>query len=141
RVVVIAVEEITEKVVAWGEAGVAGYIPRTASVADIVPLLVEIMRGEQTCSANVAAGLLHRLSNVGTSKTRDQRLTLVPVLTTRESEIAQMIAAGMSNKEIARSLNIGLSTAKTHVHHLLGKLNFQRRGQAANWMRGRQDRC
>jgi DNA-binding NarL/FixJ family response regulator len=41
----------------------------------------------------------------------------------------------MSNKEIARRLSIGLATAKTHVHNILRKLNLQRRGQTASWMR------
>ena len=67
-------------------------------------------------------------------------MTSPPMLTTRETQIAQMIVAGMSNKDIARRLNIGLATAKTHVHHLLGKLNLQRRGQAASWMREQRDR-
>ena len=40
-----------------------------------------------------------------------------------------MIAKGLSDKEIARWLNISLATAKVHVHNLLGKLNVQRRGQ------------
>ena len=40
-----------------------------------------------------------------------------------------MIATGLSDKEIARRLNISVATAKLHVHNLLGKLNVQRRGQ------------
>ncbi|MGH7841767.1 MAG: LuxR C-terminal-related transcriptional regulator [Candidatus Binataceae bacterium] len=139
-VVVIAVAETAEKIIAWAEAGVAGYIPRTAGLSDIVPLLLNTMRGEQACSARVAAGLLRRLSNVGNTNAEHHDITYSPTLTAREAQIAQMIAAGMSNKDIARCLNIGLATAKTHVHHLLGKLNLQRRGQAASRMRGHRDR-
>lgn len=57
-----------------------------------------------------------------------------PVLTPRELEIVRLIGSGLSNKEIARYLNIGLATTKSHVHNVLGKLNLQRRGQAASWM-------
>jgi DNA-binding NarL/FixJ family response regulator len=138
-VVVIAVAETVEKVIAWAEAGAAGYVPRTASLADFVPLLVDIRRGNQPCSASVAGGLLRRLSNGGTTNGRNHNVTVLSTLTARETQIAQMIAAGMSNKDIARRLNIGLATAKTHVHHLLGKLNLQRRGQAASRMREHTD--
>jgi DNA-binding NarL/FixJ family response regulator len=84
--------------------------------------------------------LLHRLSNGGSINGAHgaHHDVISPTLTARETEIAQMILAGMSNKDIARRLNIGLATAKTHVHHLLGKLNLQRRGQAASWLREHQ---
>jgi DNA-binding NarL/FixJ family response regulator len=134
-VVVIAVAETAKDVVAWAEAGAEGYIPRTAGVADIAPLLVDIRRGKQPCPASVAAGLLRRISNGGVRIGERQKTASSPELTSREVQIAQMIAAGMSNKDIARRLSIRLTTTKTHVHNILGKLNLQRRGQTASWMR------
>jgi two-component system, NarL family, nitrate/nitrite response regulator NarL len=134
-VVVTSVAETTEELIAWAEAGAAGYIPKTAGLADIVPLLIDIGQGKQACSANVAASLLRHLSNGGTASGRHHSTSSPPMLTAREAQIAQMIVAGMCNKDIARSLNIALATTKTHVHHLLEKLNLQRRGQAAIWMR------
>jgi DNA-binding NarL/FixJ family response regulator len=133
--VVIAVTEVPEQVIAWGEAGVAGYIPRTCGVAEIFPLLVDIRRGQQACSAGVATALLRRLAVLRTQVDGTDEVPGVPALTAREQQIGQMIAAGMSDKDIARRLNIGVTTTKTHVHHLLGKLKVQRRAQAANWMR------
>jgi two-component system, NarL family, nitrate/nitrite response regulator NarL len=124
RVVVIAVAETAEEVIAWAEAGAAGY----------VPLLVDIRRGGQPCPPSVVAGLLRQLSNVASANSGNRNMTSQLTLTRREAQIAQMIVAGMSNKDIARNLNIGVATAKTHVHHLLGKLNLQRRGQAASWV-------
>jgi DNA-binding NarL/FixJ family response regulator len=46
-----------------------------------------------------------------------------------------LIRSGLSDKEIARQLNISLATTKSHVHNLLGKLNVQRRSQVAEWLR------
>jgi len=119
---VIAVAETPEKVIAWAEAGAAGYIPKTASLADIAPLLVGILRGKQACSESVAAGLFRRLSIASRVNGGNRGTGSAPALTAREAQIAQMIAAGMSNKGIARCLNIGRAAAKTHVHHLIGKL-------------------
>ena len=138
-VAVIAIAETAEEVVAWAEAGATGYIPRTAGVADIAPLLVSIRQGEQPCPASVASGLLRRISNGGAPNGEHKNMTSSAALTARETQIAEMIAAGMSNKDIARRLTIELATAKTHVHNILGKLNLQRRGQAAIWMRCQRD--
>ena len=139
-VVVIAVAETAENIITWAEAGAAGYVPRTAGLAEIVPLLVEIRLGNQPCLASVAAGLLRRLYNVGGASGAIREIQSLPKLTAREAQIAQLIAEGMSNKDIARHLGIGVATAKTHVHNLLKKLNLRRRGQTAMWIREHRDR-
>jgi predicted ATPase/DNA-binding CsgD family transcriptional regulator len=55
-------------------------------------------------------------------------------LTRRETEIAQLIAAGLSNKEIAARLVIAQRTAEGHVEHILAKLGFNSRSQVAAWV-------
>ena len=52
-------------------------------------------------------------------------------LTERETDVLRLLAQGQSNKEIARELNIGEKTVKTHVSNVLGKLGVQSRTQAA----------
>jgi DNA-binding NarL/FixJ family response regulator len=56
-------------------------------------------------------------------------------LTRREQEILRLIDRGLSNKQIARELNMAVSTVKNHVHSILEKLHVQRRGQAAALIR------
>ncbi|MEO8714664.1 MAG: response regulator transcription factor [Acetobacteraceae bacterium] len=132
RVVALALAETEDSVIAWAEAGVAGYVPSSAALTDLCAMLAGIVDGAQACSARVAAGLLRRIAEGGA------RIALAPeapALTPRERQIVDMIGAGMSNKDIARRLNIGVATTKSHVHNLLGKLQIQRRGQAAAWMR------
>jgi DNA-binding NarL/FixJ family response regulator len=55
-------------------------------------------------------------------------------ITRRELEIAQLITAGLSNKEIARKLFLSERTVDNHVQHLLNKLNFHSRAQIAAWV-------
>jgi two-component system nitrate/nitrite response regulator NarL len=136
KVVVFAVAETSDNIITWAQAGVAGYIPRTAALADVAPLLVAIMRDEQPCSAHVAAGLLRRLHATLESGPDGSDLTALP--TFREMQVIELIGIGLSNKDIARRLNIGLGTTKSHVHNLLSKLNIQRRSQAALWLRAYQ---
>jgi DNA-binding NarL/FixJ family response regulator len=131
-VVVMGLNETYEEVVAWAEAGIAGYVAKHETLSDVPTLLLKIARGEQSCSASVASGLLRNASRKPASCDPS------PELTSREAQIIELIATGMTNKEIARRLNIGLPTAKTHVHHVLGKLQLQRRAQAAEWIRKQQ---
>ncbi|MFI5895048.1 response regulator transcription factor [Actinoplanes sp. NPDC051513] len=56
------------------------------------------------------------------------------VLTQRERQVADLIAQGMTNKEIARRLVISRSTAGSHVEHILMKLGFTSRVQVAAWV-------
>src|SRR5262249_29106664 len=62
RVVVFALSESVESVLAWAEAGVAGYIPCTAGAAELCALVDDISAGRQVCSGAVAAGLLQRVA-------------------------------------------------------------------------------
>jgi two-component system, NarL family, nitrate/nitrite response regulator NarL len=89
------------------------------------------MHGEQSCSTQVAAGLLRWIAIGRHSRLPQPDIVSPPSLTVREEEIAALIGAGFSNKEIARRLSIGLATTKTHVHNLLGKLGLERRTQVA----------
>lgn len=56
------------------------------------------------------------------------------VLTTREREIASLMADGLSNHEIAGRLVIREGTVEVHVKHILGKLGFRSRAQVAGWL-------
>jgi two-component system, NarL family, nitrate/nitrite response regulator NarL len=133
RIIALAVAETEAEIIAWAAAGACGYVPRSAALADLVGFLSGIMRGEQTCSTRVAAGLMRWIAD-------GPRIAAVtaharPALTVREEEIASLIAAGLSNKEIARRLKICLPTTKSHVHNILGKLELERRGQVSRWLR------
>jgi DNA-binding NarL/FixJ family response regulator len=67
-VVVLALNETSETVIAWAEAGAAGYIPKTTGLADIVSVLLDIQEGKQVCAPAVAAGLMRRLHELPTTR-------------------------------------------------------------------------
>ena len=132
-VVVFAVSETEENVVAWARAGAVGYIPASAALHELAGFIESVSRGEQICSAAIASTLIRRLRAVPTGPVIRQHAKIRTSLTPREQEIIRMLAEGLSNKEIARALHIELSTTKTHVHNLLRKLGLKRRGQIASW--------
>src|SRR5215475_13580686 len=132
RIIALAVAETDAEIIAWAAAGACGYVPRSAALADLVGFLSGIMRGEQTCSTRVAAGLMRWIAD---GPRIDTAVRARPALTAREEEIASLIAAGLSNNELARRLKICLPTTKSHVHNILGKLELERRGQVSRWLR------
>jgi DNA-binding NarL/FixJ family response regulator len=125
--VALAIAETGENVFAWAEAGIAGYVPNTASVDDLVSLIEQIRRGEQTCPTRIVSSLLRRIG--ASERAAKPSLPSATPLTRRELEISRLIATGFSNKDIARRLGISLGTTKSHVHNLLGKLSVQRRAE------------
>jgi two-component system, NarL family, nitrate/nitrite response regulator NarL len=128
KVVALAVPEVERDVLAFAEAGAAGYVAREGSMEDLVAVVESVSRGEVLCSPGIAATLLRRVGAVargGAKETSDGRLTA------RELDVLRLIEEGRSNKEIARALSIALPTVKNHVHSILEKLNVHRRTEAA----------
>jgi two-component system, NarL family, nitrate/nitrite response regulator NarL len=123
-VVALGVRETVEDVLAWAEAGISGYVPNTSSVRDLVSLIQQIHRGEQSCPAQIAGSLLRRVAAAGR---RAAPPAAAKPLTRRELQVLDLVNAGLSNKDIARCLRISLSTTKTHVHNVLGKMQVARR--------------
>jgi two-component system nitrate/nitrite response regulator NarL len=128
-IVAIAVPETEPCVLACVEAGVTGYVPREASIDDLVTAIRLSARGQALCSPVIAGGLMRRLATLGQSPGSATHLT------TRELEIAEYIALGMSNRDIAGCLGIELCTVKNHVHNMLEKLGVTCRADIAGFIR------
>jgi DNA-binding NarL/FixJ family response regulator len=98
----------------WAEVGAVGFVPRDASLEDLVET-IERGAGELRCTATLAAKLVQALSR---GSVRRGTRAAQPAHA-RESEIVQLIDEGLSNKEIAVRLGIEVATVKNHVHNLL----------------------
>jgi len=120
-------------VLASAEAGAIAYVPREASLEDLVAVIECAVRGEAVCSPRVAGALLRRIAALATDGRSDR---VQAHLTSREREIMGLIDEGLSNKEIAKRLRIEVATVKNHVHNILEKLQVHRRGEAAARVRG-----
>jgi DNA-binding NarL/FixJ family response regulator len=134
-VVALAVADTEHAVLAWAEAGVAGYVHRSASIVELIDTARLVMRGEQTCSARIAGAMLRRLRQLAATARREEYATIDVRLTPREREIAHLVAHGLSNKLIAQRLHIEVATTKCHVHNILDKLNLHCRSDLARWVR------
>jgi DNA-binding NarL/FixJ family response regulator len=114
---------------------VCGYVPRSTALVELADFLGKIIRREQICSTRIAAGLLRWIADGPRATGPKATPAEATALTAREDQVVRLVAAGLSNKEIARRLDIGLATVKSHVHNVLGKLTLERRSQVARWLR------
>jgi two-component system nitrate/nitrite response regulator NarL len=138
RVVALGIPETDEAVLAYAEAGIAGYVSRDGSVHDLVAAIESAVKGELRCSPRLAGTILRRLAwraAVGSEVSPPSSLT------SRETEIVSLIDQGLSNKEIAVRLGIEVATVKNHVHNLLDKLRIHRRAEAAARLRAQDFRA
>ena len=114
-----------ETVVAAVLAGAAGYVLKNVARARLLEALRSVARGESLLDSKVTKGVLEKL--VGMRRPADDG----DDLTAREREVLILIAEGATNKEIAGKLVVSENTARNHVSHILSKLGFNRRSEAA----------
>lgn len=127
-IVALSVSEATTEVMACVEAGVAGYVTRESSLEELIQAIEAAIRGELRCSPQIAGCLRQRLTALVAEHGSD---SLMACLTSRELRTLELIEKGFSNKDIAHTLKIELSTVKNHVHNILQKLHVSRRREAA----------
>jgi len=114
-----------ETVVAALLAGASGYVLKNVGRARLLEALRSVARGESLLDSKVTRGVLDKLVGMqGKGSTDDD-------LTPREREVLTLIAEGATNKEIAAKLVVSENTARNHVSHILSKLGFSRRSEAA----------
>lgn len=129
RVVMFTVSDHEEDVVAALQGGADGYLLKDMDPDEMIRQLRQASLGRMVISESLTALLAEALRSQ-----RSQPATPdIHSLTQREREILRELAGGLSNKMIARRLDITEGTVKVHVKHLLKKLNLRSRVEAAVW--------
>lgn len=108
-------------------AGVTAWVGNDATVDELVRAIEHVARGELMCSPRQAAMLYGQMVELlGPIESAAGSAPLTP----RERDVGALLAQGMSNKGISRTLGIGLATVKNHVHNILTKLEVSSRAEA-----------
>lgn len=128
RVIMLTVSDNEENVVAALRAGADGYLLKDMEPEHILQRLRQAAGGRLVISDNLTELLARALCEEPHPRDED-----AAGLTDRERQILELVAQGLSNKHIARELNITEGTVKVHVKHLLKKLNLRSRVEAAVW--------
>lgn len=116
-------------------AGARGYISKEVDPAALATAVRAVAAGHVVLGPQVADALMTQVAvaNSTVPPMFGSSAEHVPQLTTREREVLDLIAAGRSNREIAKALNLAEKTVKTHVSNVLMKLGVADRTQAALW--------
>lgn len=132
KIVILGLARVEVEVIRWAKHGIHGFVTRDNSVDQLVATIRAVRDGKCLCSPRVASALLRELAKRADGRGYGEHAAC---LTRREYEVGHLLAHGISNKEIARSLGISVSTAKNHVHNILTKLGLERRAQVGGWIR------
>ena len=129
RVLVLTTFDGDEYVVAALRAGASGFLLKDASAEDLIAAIRVVAAGEAVIAPRITRRLLDRFASRlpapdGPSPTAFTQLT------ERELDVLRLVAKGRSNNEIAGELFVSETTVKTHVGHLLTKLELRDRVQA-----------
>lgn len=133
RIIMLTVSDADEDVVAAITNGADGYLLKDMEPEQLLEQIHRAVTGKMVLSEAITEILATALRQP--AKTPASQLN---ALTNREYEILSLIAKGMSNKVIARELDISDGTVKVHVKHLLKKLGLRSRVEAAVWMVNQQ---
>jgi DNA-binding NarL/FixJ family response regulator len=131
EVVVLTTYADDESVLGALQAGARGFLTKDADAEAIARALRAAADGQSTVDGDVQRRLIEAAAK-GRARPGQARqpAELVEGLTTREIEVLRLIAAGLSNTEIARRLVVSEATVKTHVNHVFAKANLRDRAQA-----------
>jgi DNA-binding NarL/FixJ family response regulator len=126
RVVVLTTYETDETVFEALRAGASGFLLKDVEPADLLAAIRLVASGEALLTPGATRRLIEafvRVPGVGVIG------STVQALTQREREVLALVAAGLSNREIADELVVSGATVKTHISHLLQKLDARDRAQ------------
>lgn len=116
KVVVLTMHDDAQRTRAALQAGAKAYLTKGTSFADVLDTLRRVMQGEEVLSPELAASML----DVVGSTTESEEL-----LSERQTEILQMIADGLSTKQVARELGITQKTVHNHLNAIYRRLDTQ----------------
>jgi two-component system nitrate/nitrite response regulator NarL len=133
RILILTVSNAAEDLIAAIRAGSDGYVLKDTDPNDMLRLIRNAMDGQDAISPELIGLLTLALRQESLGEARSQA-----GLTERETAILRCLAAGMSNKLIAREFDIMESTVKVHIRNLLKKLKFRSRVEAAVWAVSKQ---
>jgi two-component system, NarL family, nitrate/nitrite response regulator NarL len=128
RVVMLTISEEDKDLFEAIKCGAHGYLSKKVEPEKLRELIEGVFRGEAPLSGATAAKILKEFA---AQASKDSETTAVSDLTPREKEVLQLLAAGLTNKEIGIRLDIAENTVKNHLKNILAKLHLQNRVQAA----------
>lgn len=132
KVIVLTTFDLDEYALSAIQAGASGFLLKDAPPEELLESIRTVYRGDAVIAPSTTRRLLEHVAPILRRSTlpNSVHVQAVESLTPREREVFELIANGQSNPEIAAGLFLSEATVKTHVGHILAKLNARDRVQA-----------
>ena len=130
RVIVMGLMPLQEDVANYVRAGASGFIMKDASFEEFFATIRAVAGGAEVLPPALTNSLFSQIARNAATGSKARVLESVR-LTNRERQVIDLLAEGLSNKEIATRLHIAVHTVKSHVHNVLEKLALHSRLEVA----------
>lgn len=127
HVILITMHENPHYLLEALRAGASAYVLKDVTKRELLATIRRVLRGESVLDPDILVRVLGHMTGDTPRQAHLSRVQLTP----REREVLQLLAQGLTNREIARTLTVSASTVKIHVEHILAKLEVADRTQAA----------
>jgi two-component system NarL family response regulator len=115
------------------QSGANGYLLKSLEIEPFLTYLEGVARGEAAISRELTGTLLKAVSRQDEAGKPGQEPAAEPELTQRQAEILQLVAQGLSNKELGERLSVSEHTVKYHMGEILQRLHLKNRDQAVEY--------
>lgn len=137
KILLFGMDEDPELFLKAVSLGISGYLLKEASATEIVAAVRAVAQGEAACSPRLCMVLMQHLAEQTRVKSQLPEFQVKEKcpLTHRQLQLVELVAKGMSNKEIAASLNLSEFTVKNHIHRIMRQVNADDRHQVVDFVR------
>jgi DNA-binding NarL/FixJ family response regulator len=132
KVIVMDLAPTQSTLMEYVSAGVSGFVLKDATFASLIHTIKEVARGENVLPPLLTSSLFSQIADIAARRGKGNPFRFVK-MTSREREVVELIAEGLSNKEIAVRLHLAVDTVKSHVHNVLEKLALHTRLEIASY--------
>ena len=132
KVIIMDLAPVQADLMDYVKAGVSGFVLKDATFDDFIKTIRSVARGAKVLPPLLTGSLFTQIVEHATLREKHNPFKSVK-MTKREREVVELIAEGLSNKEIATRLSLATDTVKSHVHNILEKLALHTRLEIANF--------
>jgi len=115
-------------------AGVSGYLLKDASATDVISAIRAVSKGEAVCPPRLSSALFGWVASSCRKETLQSASRAE--LTLRQRQLVELVAKGLTNKEIAKHLNLSEFTVRNHIHRILKLMDVGTRREAVDIVQG-----
>ena len=139
KIIVMALVRLQTDILEFVQAGVSGFILKDAKISDFLKAIRSVSRGEKFLPPNLTDSLFSQIAEQAINGIGKSKLIQSVRLTKREHQIVELIADGLTNKEIGKKLFLSPFTVKSHIHNILEKMELHTRVQLGIYARTNTD--